>query len=149
MDFPTKPGSDPGLQQQQQQQQGPVQETWGESRWEVIVLAPQQGEADPATPLTQHGHIKNSANAMHNRQADTEIQQLPQRLLGGTWHPIYKEHPCAGQNLYQWNSRYGLPPCLMQEPFVYNHGGGKILCNSRGGPCNKDKGREDGAGPLE
>jgi hypothetical protein len=29
-------GGDPGVQQQQ----GPVQETWGESQWEVIVRAP-------------------------------------------------------------------------------------------------------------
>ncbi len=33
--------------------------------------------------------------------------------------------------------------------FVYNRGGGQILCNSRGGPCNKDKGKGDGAGALE
>jgi hypothetical protein len=33
-----------------QQQQGSVQEIWGESRW---VRAPQQGEVDVATPLTQ------------------------------------------------------------------------------------------------
>jgi hypothetical protein len=36
-----------------QQQQGTVLETWGESRWELIVFAPQQGGADPATPPTQ------------------------------------------------------------------------------------------------
>jgi hypothetical protein len=31
---------------------------------------------------------------------------------------------------------------------VYNCRGGRILCNSRGGQCNKDKGRGDGAGAL-
>jgi hypothetical protein len=60
--------------------------------------------------------IKNSADAMHNGRANTKIQQLPPHLLGGTWHPIYNELPCAGQNSYQRTSRYGLPPCTMQEP---------------------------------
>jgi hypothetical protein len=32
---------------------------------------------------------------------------------------------------------------------VYNCRGGRILCNSREDPCNKDKGRKDGAGALE
>ncbi len=62
------------------------------------------------------GCIKNSASVMHNGRADTKIKQLPPPMLGGTWHPIYKEHLCAGRNLYQHKSRYGLPPCRMQEP---------------------------------
>jgi hypothetical protein len=62
------------------------------------------------------GCIKNSADMMHNGRAITKIQQLPPPLLGETWHPIYKELPCAGRNSYQWTSRYGLPPCTMQEP---------------------------------
>jgi hypothetical protein len=49
MDIQGEPGGDPGVQQQQKT----VQEAWGELRWEVIVCAPQQGGADPATPLTR------------------------------------------------------------------------------------------------
>jgi hypothetical protein len=62
------------------------------------------------------GHIKNSANVMHNGRAITKISQLPPCLLGGTWHPIYKELPCAGRNSYQQTSRYRLPPYTMREP---------------------------------
>jgi hypothetical protein len=36
VDIQGDPGGDPGVQQQQET----VQETWGESRWEVIVRAP-------------------------------------------------------------------------------------------------------------
>jgi hypothetical protein len=112
VDIQGEPGGDPGVQQQQ----GPVQETWGESRWEEIVHAPQQGDVDLATPSTQCWMHQDSANTMHNGRADTKIQHLPPRLLGGTWHPIYKELPCARRNSYQRISRYGLPPCTMQEP---------------------------------
>jgi hypothetical protein len=49
VDIQGEPGGEPNVQQQQ----GPVQETWGESRWEVIVRVPQQEEVDPATPPTQ------------------------------------------------------------------------------------------------
>jgi hypothetical protein len=86
---------------------------------------------------------------MHNGWAVSQIQQLPPRLFGGTWHPTYKELPCAGQNSYQRTSTYRLPPCIMQEPSHLQLQRGRILCNSRGGPCNKDKGRGDGVGALE
>jgi hypothetical protein len=49
MDIQEELGGDPGVQQQQ----GSVQETWVESRWEVIVCAPRQREIDPVTPPTQ------------------------------------------------------------------------------------------------
>jgi hypothetical protein len=50
-----------------QQQQGILQETWGESRWEVIVHAPRQGGVDPATPLTQR--------RMHQEQHQHDAQR--------------------------------------------------------------------------
>jgi hypothetical protein len=57
-------GGDPGVQQQQ----GPVQEAWGESWWEVIVRVPRQGEVDPATPpnrsrMYQEQHQRNAQRA--------------------------------------------------------------------------------------
>jgi hypothetical protein len=38
---------------------------------------------------------------------------------------------------------------ICKNLLVYNCRGGKILCNSRRGPCNKDKGRGYGTGALE
>ncbi len=49
MDIQGELGGNSGVQQQQ----GILQETWGESRWEVIVHAPIQGGGDPATPPTR------------------------------------------------------------------------------------------------
>jgi hypothetical protein len=49
VDIQGEPGGNLGVQQQQEI----IQEIWGESRWEVILRAPRQGGADPATPLTQ------------------------------------------------------------------------------------------------
>ncbi len=48
-------------------------------------------------------------------------------MLGQTWHSTYKELPCAGRISYQWTSRYGLPPCTMQEPCCLQLQRGKDL----------------------
>jgi hypothetical protein len=71
------------------------------------------------------GLIKNSTNVMHNWRADTKIKQLPPRLLGGTWHLTYTEHPYARQNLYQLKHRYRLLPYRMLEPFLLQPRRGK------------------------
>ncbi len=51
------------------------------------------------------GLIKNSANVTHNGGVDTETKGLPPSLLEGAWHPTYREHCYAGQNLYRLHQK--------------------------------------------
>jgi hypothetical protein len=71
-------GGNPGVQQQQ----GPVQETWGESRWEVIVCAPQQGEVDPATPLNRCQTHQEQRQCDAQRAGQYQNRTTPSTLVG-------------------------------------------------------------------
>ena len=92
--------------------------------------------------------IKNSANVMHNGRVNAKIKLLPPCLLEGTWHPTYKEHHYAKQNLYQLRRKYGQPQYWMQGCLRLQPRRGGILGNGIGDLC-KDKGRRDGLGALE
>jgi hypothetical protein len=146
VDIQGKPGGDPGVQQQQ----GSVQETWGESRWEEIVHIPLQGEVDLTTPPTrrqthqdQRRHNAQQAGRYQNTTTSSTVvrKNLASHLQGA--------YMCQVELIPMDKQIRAATIYTMQNLLVYNCRGGRILCNSRGGPCNKDKGRGDGAGALK
>ncbi len=112
VDIQGEPGGNVGVQQHQ----GSVQKTWGESWWEEIVHAPQQGEVDLTTPWTRcrmhQEQRQRDAQWVGSYQNTTLSSTLVRRNL--TSH-LQGASMCRVE-LIPTDKQYGLPPCTMQEP---------------------------------